>query len=294
MACNGWNKVFEWNGNVYYHNKHTGEMRFSPPQGVPDNQPLKRAFRMQKFDKVKDSRGMGTRAYHLEDDVYLSVSLFEGIKHVHLGKYIKDTNRALLHTTSAAIALDEGVWDELCKNKNFVTELVLHYHASSINGALQTNGPSHPEKFRMLLGKQIYIRIITGDNGDVQVDIRYFENEMQLISGGNGHTIHRWTAVPGEKGISFSLDQWRKLTSIECLYAAEQLKALAQVPLISPAKRQPSTPSSSPPSLSKRRKANLKLKIPTTITDTQKEEEEEENKENHCPDRSETMDTLEL
>ena len=70
------------------------------------------------------------------------------------------------------------MWEELCKNKNIITELASQYHASAVDGTSQASEKSHPEKFRMYLGKMNYARLMaTGEN--VQVDIRHFTNVHQ-------------------------------------------------------------------------------------------------------------------
>ena len=112
MAQTGWNKVIESTGNVYYHNKHTGQMQFAPPPSVPDNVPLKRALKMQSYEKVRDNHGCATRAYPVGKDVYVSASQFESIKYVHVGVYTKISHRATPRATGDGVAIDEGVWNE--------------------------------------------------------------------------------------------------------------------------------------------------------------------------------------
>ena len=275
MAQTGWNKVIESTGNVYYHNKHTGHMQFAPPPSVPDNVPLKRALKMQSYEKVRDNHGCATRAYPVGKGVYVSASQFESIKYVHVGVYTKSSHGATPRATGDGIAIDEGVWNELCKNKNLISEVVSYYRTSNVNGVPQIVAQSHPEKLRLLLGKQTYVTLTS--EKEVFVNIQTFDHAMQTINGIDGSTSQHWTVVPGANGISLNFDQWYKLTSLESLFAIEHLKALAKVPVILKAKKRPRSPSSPPPTLSKRRKANLKLDIPpaTTTLETIKEEEEE-------------------
>lgn len=244
----GWNKVFENNGNVYYHNKHTGAMQFAPPSTPPDNVPLSRALKLKSFDRVKDSRGMSTRAYPLSEGHYVIAAHYEGVKYIHIGRYVKP-GRKLPESNGAGIAMDEGVWEELCRNKNMVTELLSHYHTSITTGVTQLGSASHPEKCRILLGKQSYVRVMVEEES-VHVDIRYFDNVLQSVTR-ESNTEQSWAVTPSSNGITLTLDQWKKMTSLEGLFAIEHLKALAGVPFVL-----------ARPSLAKRRKINLKLSIP--------------------------------
>ena len=159
--------------------------------------------------------------------------------------------------------------------KNLISELVSYYHTSNVNGVPQIVAQSHPEKLRLLLGKQTYVTLTS--EKEVFVSIQTFDHAMQTINGIDGSTSQQWTVVPGANGISLNFDQWYKLTSLESLFAIEHLKALAKVPVILKAKKRSRSPSWSPPTLSKLRKVNLKLDIPPATTlETIKEEEEEE------------------
>lgn len=249
MAHTGWNKVIESNGNVYYHNKHTGVMRFSPPSSGPDNVPLKRALKMKSFDRVKDSRGGTTRGYHLGENIYVSATQYEGAKYVHIGNYMK-SGKKLPEMSTEGLVMDDGVWDELCRNKNLITELVTHYHTSSNNGACQQSDVTHPEKCRMLLGKQCYVRVIVEDE-KAKVDIRYFDNALQSIE--KEIPEYCWAVIPAGRGITLDFHQWKKMASLEGLFAIEHMKSLANVPFLREKK-----------SLAKRRKVELKLHIPAT------------------------------
>ena len=138
MALSGWNKVIEQNGNVYYHNKHTGEMRFSPPPTVPDNVPLKRATKMASFTKVRDAEGRLGRGYPIGGDHYVTAKRFEGVKYIVVGKYIKPpAKREFRPSVFPAIALDVELWEDLCKYKHIITELASHYNVSVNDGTDQ-------------------------------------------------------------------------------------------------------------------------------------------------------------
>ena len=138
---------------------------------------------------------------------------------------------------------------------------------------------SHTQKSYACFSEQTYVTLTS--EKEAFVSIQTFDHAMQAINGIDGSTSQHWTVVPGANGISLNCDQWYKLTSLESLFAIEHLKALAKVPVILKAKKRTRSPSSSPPpTLSKRRKVNLKLDIPpaTTTLETIKEEEEEETK----------------
>ena len=275
MALSGWNKVIEQNGNVYYHNKHTGEMRFSPPPTVPDNVPLKKATKMASFTKVRDAEGRLARGYPIGEDHYVTAKRFEGVKYIIVGKYFKPSaKRKFRSSVFPAIALDEDLWEELCKYKHIITELASHSNVS-VNDGTDQACISHPEKFRLALGKGKYIRVLVKD-GEVIVDIRQYKDILQrYIQDHNGKRatdlllpnlenqtgeLCQQGVIPDICGTDLPLEQWKNMTSLEGLIAVEHLKSLINFPLC-PRKRPRSPSSSPPPSLAKRRKLNLKLKL---------------------------------
>ena len=244
MALTGWNKVIEKNGNVYYHKKQTGVVRFSAPPVTPVNFPLKKATTMASFTKVRDAEGRLQRGYHIGDNYYVTVTRFEGVKYITFGKYenllaIKEP----LHASTPSIALDEELWEELCKNKNIVTELASQHSVSAADGTDRAcNSP--PEKFGLAVGKGNYIRILV-DNGEVKVDIRRFEFSSERTFDSEGKQVfdpaldpriiisHQHQCdfrelgiTPGRVGTTLHFEQWKNMTSLEGLIAVEHLKTL--------------------------------------------------------------------
>ena len=286
MALTGWNKVIERNGNVYYHNKHTGVMRFSPPPVIPDNVPLKRATKMASFTKLRERNGRLLRGYHLGNGYYVAAKRFEGNKFITVSKYIELPDcKEPCPGVRPAIALDEDIWEELCKYKNIVTELASHYDVSVKDGTARAE-VSHPEKFRLVLGKGKYIRILV-KYGKVFVDIRHFNNVLQLCTQKNGERVIdpalpvledkegdrvQQGVSPDHSAVELPFEQWKNMTSLEGLIAAEHLKSLINIPLC-PRKRTQSLP---PSAESKRRKVDLKLKLDLAPV---KEEEAKDEKE---------------
>ena len=270
MSLSGWNKVVERNGNVYYHNKFTGVVRFSPPPIAPDNVPLKRSTKMSGFTKVRDVEGRLQRGYHIGDDHYVSTKRFEGDKYITIGKYVDAPNsKEPVHSTTPSIALDEDMWDELCKNKNIVTEIASRYNVS-LNDGTEAGWRTFPEKFRLALGKGVYVRIIV-QHGQMKVDVRRYGFTANRVYDGEDNRIYdpvlrtvivknnedetcELGLMPLSVGTALSLEQWKRMTSLEGLLAAEHLKALINQP-VCPRKR-PQPPLEA--GLAKRR--NLKLK----------------------------------
>ena len=121
------------------------------------------------------------------------------------------------------IAIDDGVWNELCKNKKLISELASYYRTSNVNGVSQIVAQSHPEKLHLLLGKQTYVTLTS--EKEVFVNIQTFDHAMQTINGIDGSTSQHWTVAPGANGISLNFDQWCKLTTLEGIFAVEHLKA---------------------------------------------------------------------
>ena len=81
--------------------------------------------------------------------------------------------------------------------------------------------------------------------------------------------------MPLSVGTALSLEQWKRMTSLESLVAAEHLKALINQPVCPRKRPQPSTKDG----LAKRRKVNLKLKLQLEPEEKQKEEDEKPEKE---------------
>ena len=291
MSLSGWNKVVERNGNVYYHNKFTGVVRFSPPPAAPDNVPLKRSTKMSEFTKVRDVEGRLQRGYHIGDGHYISTKRFEGEKYITFGKYEKTSNgKEPVHSSTPSIALDEDMWDELCKNKNIVTEIASQYKVS-INDGTEDGWRTFPEKFRLAIGKGVYVRIIV-QHEQLKVDVRRYgftanrvfddeENQLYdpvlspVIVKNNENETCELGLMPLSVGTALSLEQWKRMTSLESLVAAEHLKALINQPVCPRKRPQPSTKDG----LAKRRKVNLKLKLQLEPEEKQKEVDEKPEKE---------------
>ena len=183
-----------------------------------DNEPLRHKLTIPRFARVTDNQGRVRRGYSVGDNIYVSASQSENTKYVHLGRYIDTT--ANPETTKERIILKDSTWEELCRKKHIVSELAMQYRTTNVNGA-----STHHEKFRMLLGDQIYVSLHVKDN--VAVDIRYFDYVFQTVCDDDGKFIHQWTVIPSKRGISMKLDQWFKLTSLEGLNAVDHLKALS-------------------------------------------------------------------